>query len=233
MSIKNLRIPSTKVQVIILGAGQSERLKAYEPRPLIKIGGTTILERQIEAVSKYFSQCEFIFVGGIERGKMLSGLPPGVRFVENQLYETTNNVESLRLGINNSQYGNILFLHGDLFISTHFFKYFDHSKTCIPIDEEYQIRKEEVGVTVIDSVASCLEYTLRPKWCQMAYFNETDTKILRSVINDIPNVDTMLSYELINYMISHYHIKFNCIPVKNKTIKEIDSLKDLINDAAS
>ena len=104
-----------------MAAGVGTRTRSYEPRCLLKYKDKTIVENQLEVIFNKFNKCEVTIVGGFDINKIIKKVGKNARFVENQLFDTTNSGESLRLGVNNSNIDNILFLHGDLVISPEIF----------------------------------------------------------------------------------------------------------------
>ena len=86
------------MQAIILAAGIGKRLKDVTegmPKCLLKIGGKTILERQLDALSGF----DVVMVVGY-KADMLKKLYPNLKFVYNPDYETTNTIHSLGLALN-------------------------------------------------------------------------------------------------------------------------------------
>ena len=105
------------IAVIILSAGVGNRIKSNEPRSLIKIGGKTLIEHQINFVENNIEDAETIGVFGYSADKIIKKIAGKIRIVENQIFDKTNNSESLRLAVNNTNKKNILFFHGDLYFN--------------------------------------------------------------------------------------------------------------------
>jgi len=226
--IKNKNFP--QLQIVILAAGIGSRTRSYEPRCLLKYNKTTILDNQIEVLTSLFNKSEISVVGGFDINKIIRKVGKQVRVVENQMYESTNNGESLRLAINNSMFDNILFLHGDLIISPEIFDNVKMDQSFLLIDSGNKFEEKEVGITVVDGLATVLSYSLPIKWCQIAYLAENELGILKKLLmrNDFPS-KTLLTFEIINKIIENGG-KFNCFNIGNGFIKEIDSLKDMNNN---
>ena len=95
------------------------------------------------------------------------------------------------------------------------------------VDSGNQFEEKEVGITIVDGVATVLSYSLPTKWCQIAYLAESELCILKKLMmkNDFPS-KTFLTFEVINKIIEN-NGKFNCFEIGKGFIKEIDSLKDI------
>ena len=221
------------IQVIVLAAGVGTRTRSYEPRCLLKYKDKTIVENQLEVIFNKFNKCEVTIVGGFDINKIIKKVGKNARFVENQLFDTTNSGESLRLGVNNSNIDNILFLHGDLVISPEIFDNINFNQSFLLIDNAGKFEEKEVGLTIVENKASVMSYNLPTKWCQIAYFTGAEMNILRKLFNKTDyNTKYLLTFEIINKVIDMGGI-FKCIDIKDGFIKEIDSLKDINNETLS
>lgn len=215
------------VQVIILAAGAGARTRSYEPRCLLKYNGKSLLDHQLLAIQANLLKYEVSIVGGIEANKIIKKIDKSVRFIENQMHESSNNGESLRLGINNSLLDNILFFHGDLVFYEKIFSNVDFSKSFILVDSSGQILEKEVGITSVNDKLTVMSYDLPVKWCQIAYFNKNETEILRKLlVKQDFETRHLLTFEIINKMLE-LGADIECVDINTNFIKEIDSLKDI------
>jgi CTP:phosphocholine cytidylyltransferase-like protein len=213
--------------IAILGAGVGSRIKSHEPRSLIKIGNKTLLEHQICTLHECFDTPEIIAVVGCKAEKVIKKIRGNVRIVENQIYETTNTSESIRLAFNNSLKGNFLFMHGDLYFNAPTLNNIDYAKSFVIVDTKKMIHDKEVGLTVCNNAATIFSYGLPTKWCQIAYVTGKELKILKNIFNKFDITQKkMLSFEILNKMISMGAI-FKCYEPKDMSILEIDRIKDL------
>lgn len=212
--------------VAILSAGTGSRIKSHEPRSLIKIGDKTLIEHQISAICDCFNLPEIITVVGCRAQKVIKKIRRSVRIVENQMHNTTNASESMRLAFNNSTKSNFLFMHGDLYFNK-FTIDVDYSKSFIIVDNLNMISEKEVGVTVCNGAATILSYGLSTKWCQIVYITGKELKILQNIFSKFDDTyKKMLSFEILNKMISMGAV-FRCYEPKKMSILEIDRIKDL------
>ena len=130
-TIKNSSSSEKNISVVILSAGAGLRIRSNEPRSLIKIKDKTLINHQIEAVCNSFKACEVIGVFGIHIDKIIKKVDSRIRVVENQLYEDTNNSESMRLGLNNSLFENVIFIHGDIYFDSTLLKDANYNKSFL------------------------------------------------------------------------------------------------------
>jgi len=214
--------------VAILCAGVGARIKSYEPRSTIKIGNKMLLEHQIDIVHSCFKDPEIICVSGYDSQKIVKRFSEKVRIVENQLYETTNPSESIRLAFNNTCKNKFLFMHGDLWFNKDTLKNMNYDKSFIVVDTKKRFENKEVGVTIANnSKATFFSYGLDTKWCQIAFLTGKEFKIARNLFNKFePHDKKMLSFEILNKMIS-LGASFECYEPKNMKIVEIDRIKDI------
>ena len=170
------------VSIAILSAGIGDRIKSYEPRSMIKIGGKTLIEHQISVISSCFDDPEIIAVLGYNATRVIKKLNTHVRVVENQLYQDTNCAESIRLAYHNTIKNNFLFIHGDLYFNIDTLANLDYNKSFIVIDNKSRFNEKEVGVTVNKSgTAEILSYGLPTKWGQIAFFTGRELRILQQI----------------------------------------------------
>lgn len=225
---KNFRDDS--ISVVILAAGVGSRIRSNEPRSLIKINNQTLLSHQAETLSQTFTNHEIIGVFGTHLEKILKKTDRRVRVIENQLFQETNNSESMRLGLNGSIYNNVLFIHGDIFFQKDLIKSADYSRSFLVVDANNDMADKEVGVTMSGSKVSILSYGLEKKWCQMCFVTGKELKILKSIFLKFQKTDKkMLSFEVINKIIENGG-SFVCHEKKGSHVVEIDCIKDIKNE---
>ena len=215
------------IAVAILSAGIGSRIKSYEPRSMLRIGDKTLIEHQIDTINNCFDTPEIIGVIGYDSQKVIRKCA-NIRIVENQLYETTNASESLRLAFNNTVRSGFLFMHGDLLFNDYTLQNLDYSKSFVLVDSVNRIDTKEVGITISQNKkASIFSYGLQTKWCQIAYMTGKELKIARNIFNRFEDHHKkMLSFEVLNKMIE-LGASFCCHEPKQMNIVEIDRIKDV------
>lgn len=215
------------IEVIILGAGVGARIKSYEPRSLIKINNKSIVENQIDLVNDNLSKATITVVGGYSINKIIKKLYGKVKFIENQLYETTNSAESLRLAVNLYDMKSILFMHGDLWITNEIFQYMNFNESFVLTSN--LIADKEVGLTSVNNVASIFSYNLPLKWAQIAFLRDAELEILKKLFLKDDDYKYNLTFEILNKIIENGG-NFKVIDIGNTYIKEIDNIKDITNE---
>lgn len=218
------------VSVAILNAGVGARIKSCEPRSLIKVKNRQIIDWQLDAIEFAFVEPDIITVVGYKPQRVFKKIGDKIRIVENQLHESTNNAESLRLAFNASVTSNFIFFHGDLIFNRELLSEIDYSESFVVVDSKGMMKKGEVGLTEVDAKLSVLSYGLEKKWCQIAFFTGKELNLLRSIFNKFNETSKKtLSFELINQIISDGG-SFKCIEPKSMKILEIDTIKDVKNE---
>lgn len=220
------------LSVIILSSSPNYRMKSYGPQSLWKDKyGTTILNNQVEIIRMCHQQSEVIFVGGFEIDKIIKNKPLGLRVVENQLYEETNEVEEIRLGLNNALYERVLLLFGDLYFNYDLIKDFQLKKSSLVVDQQKQMLSDDIGVTIVDNKATILSFGVDDaKWCRIAYLQDKELKLLKNFVNDRDNRKLFL-YEAINHILDkngNLDVKYtnnNHEVIHINSTKQLDKLK--------
>jgi len=216
--------------IAILSAGVGSRIKSHEPRALLKVGETSLLEYQISLINQTFSNPEIIVGVGYEPWKIMKRVGQSVKFVENQLYETSGSFETLRLIVNNTKDDNIIFFHGDLYFKQEFFRNLDYSRSFVVCDNQGNMSDKEVGVTESRERATIFSYGLNNKWCQIAFLKGKEMSMLRQICQKpSQEMKSLLTFEILNAIINKGGV-FNIHYAPQNSILEIDSMKDLNNE---
>ena len=218
--------PDKPLTVLIPVAGMGHRMKSYGPKCLLRANQKeTILEKTVSNIKREYPYSDIIVVVGFESEKVIRSLPSFVRIVENQNYEKTNIVESVRIGINASAHENILIIYGDLIFNVYSIREITSSGTCVVFDSKNRFREEEVGLTVVEDVATTFAYGLPNKWSQIAYLENEAFGMFKTLCSD-KRKNKLYLFELFNIIIES-GIVMKAKEPKGMIIKEIDSLKDL------
>lgn len=225
--IKRSKFPET-VDVIILTAGIGAKVKSCEPRSLLKVNGTTLIEHQITVIQDLFPKSNIITVAGYDINKIIRKISTKTRIVENQIYQDSNSGESLRIGVNNSNADGLLILHGDLYFDSEIFEKVKFEESFLFCNNSFH--EKEVGINIIDGYISVLSYGLDLKWSQIAFLRNNEVNILRRILikNDF-ETKYLLSFEIINKIIENGG-KFKAVHNEHNKIKELDTMKDIMNE---
>jgi len=222
---KNNKQKNVDISVAILSAGIGSRIKSYEPRSLLKINDSILIDHQINVINSCFADPEIIGVFGYNCQRIVKKLDSSIRVVENQLYDETNVSESLRLAFNNMNKRAFLIMHGDLIFNKQTIYEPNYNKSFIIIDTQNHIESKEVGVTVVNNKATIFSYGLDVKWCQMAFVTGKELRIMRQIFNKFENSSKkMLSFEILNKIIENGGT-FECHEPHGMKIMEIDRIR--------
>ena len=214
------------LSVIIPAAGMGHRMKSYGPKCLLPANNKdTILQKIVKNIQREYPYSDIVVVTGFESEKVIKSLPHNIRIVENNDYETTNTVESIRVGINACATDNVLIVYGDLVFNVYSIRNITSNGSCAIIDSKSQFKNEVVGVTVVDDKVTRFAYGLQKKWSQIAFFENEEFKMLKDLCSD-KRKNKLYPFELFNFMIGK-GCTIKSIEPKGMIIKEIDSLKDL------
>ena len=211
---------------IIPVAGMGHRMKSYGPKCLLSANSKeSILDKSIHNIHRAYPDAEIIVVVGFEADKVIRILPDNIRIVENQSYNSTNVVESLRLAINNTVSNRAVIVYGDLIFNLATISGIADNGSSVVVDSKNRFKNEEVGVTVVEDHVTSFAYGLETKWSHIVYMAGKEFSCFKSLCTDRRR-NKMYPFELFNTMISK-GCSFRAIEPKGMTVREIDSLKDL------
>jgi CTP:phosphocholine cytidylyltransferase-like protein len=215
-----------KATSVILAAGVSNRMKSYEPRSLLKVGGYTLSEIQVSNFKQRYDG-DIVLVSGFKANKVNKKLSKiGVKVVENKNYQDTSAFESLRLALQDNKTDSACIIHGDILFNLDSLDV-DHSESFILADNNNQIHEREVGVISIDGEVTTLYYGLPLKWAQITYVTGKEYNLLKQMCElESAKFSRRLWFEAINHIID-LGGKFKCYTPPNMQILEIDAIGDL------
>ncbi len=206
------------MQAIILAAGIGKRLKDLTeglPKCFLKIGGKTIIERQLEALTGF----DVVMVVGF-KADIIKKRYPGLKYVHNPDYETTNTIHSLGLALNGKD---TLVLNGDVVFDKKIIGLMD-KPSCAAVEfknvhpEEIQVTLEgkddivRIGKNISGQGEAIGIYRFSGKFCGK----------LKDQIN---GMDKMLYYE--DAIDKILPMDFKAVDIGDLAAKEIDFKEDL------
>jgi CTP:phosphocholine cytidylyltransferase-like protein len=191
----------SKLSIIILSSSPGYRMKSHGPKSLIKgKDGITILQKQLEIIQNEFIHYEVIVIGGFEIDKLVKNRPSGIRIVENLIYDQSNEMEDIRLGINNALFDNLLIISGDIYFDANVIRNITQKSTLI-VDSSDKLLDDDIGTTVVDNNVTIMSISIRsPKWAKIAYFTDKEAKLLRQFAGNRDNGRLFL-FEGVNYIL--------------------------------
>lgn len=220
--IHNIKSSSSSDTFIILGAGVGRRMRNYGCKSLLKYKEKKILDHQIDNIKSFSKNADIIFVGGFEIEKVIKG-NHDCRIIENQLFESTNSVESLRLGINASKISNLFIIHGDIVFTPSALNIPNRNMAFLAKGCEESIDKDKVGISHQEDKVLHLSYGLEDKWSQIVYIPYNHFISVKHQANKTSK--KLTTYEFINLL--NEDIDFYIYENSKNTIFEIDTIKDI------
>ena len=163
---------SDSVSVIIPAAGMGRRMKSYGPKPLIKIGNSTIIKNQVSLLQSYIPNSNIILVCGFRAEKLMNETPSHILKVENELYEQTNVVRSIAMGLRISgDCSKVMVVYGDLVFNSETLRSISFKESSIIVTDS-TMGVDEVGCIIdeSDQTLTNLMYDLPEKWGQISVF---------------------------------------------------------------
>jgi choline kinase len=215
------------IDIIIPIAGIGYRMLAHGPKPLIKLGKKTLIDRQLKIIDKALVNYTIILVIGHEKEKILKGTPKTLLKVVNPDYAITNVSTSLKIGLESSTKDNVLVIMGDLVFNKEALSYKFDNESLLILDHNSLIQKKdvEVGCIVQDGFVESMNYNSKEKWGQIAHFTGKELGLLKDLTNN-PKNNMKFTWELINQIID-LGGKFRAICPKGIKVYDIDSTPDI------
>tara|TARA_B100001142_G_scaffold325286_1_gene378584 strand:+ start:1776 stop:2447 length:672 start_codon:yes stop_codon:yes gene_type:complete len=132
------------MKFVILAAGKGTRLGMSHPKPLTKLKtGETILQRQIDSLSKYVDKKNIIVVVGYKKELIMNEFPD-CTFIFNPNYEKTNTAKSLLCALNSQPESDIIWINGDVvFDPKVLIPILNSKESCMLVNTE-KVSEEEV-----------------------------------------------------------------------------------------
>jgi len=228
-NISAVRHAEDRVSVIILAAGEANRMRSTGPRPLIRISSQhSIISYQLSMIKKTFPYAEVILVCGHDAERVMNNTPNDIIKVENETYQSNNVNRSIGLGLRAATGNIVVLIYGDLVFSLDSIHSIDLSRSSLVVDSGGLLSSEEVGCTFNDKgIAEKLFYDLPNKWAQIVSVRDKELELLRKVSWDRTK-DKWFGFETINEMIECGAVLSHHTTKKTKVI-DIDSVKDLLN----
>ena len=211
------------LSVIVLCGNMGYRMKSYGPKSLLTFpDGSMVIDKLLENVQASFPDCELIVSVGFEADKVMSNLNQGIHVVENQLYETTNDLEEVRLCLNVAINNNVVIINGDLIFNNIALDKLTKNGSKVVIDEH--MNNSEIGVTVVDDKVTIFAYDLPTKWCNIVYLTGEELAIFKKICKDREKGKWFI-FEALNVILEKggtFHVSHP----KHMEINRIEKLKD-------
>lgn len=225
---KKPRIPDL-ITVLLLCDSPGYRMKSYGPLSLVELDNTKLIDHQINTIQGVFKNFELVICVGFDAEKICKHIRSkykkynNIRIVENQLYQSSNSCESLRLCLNNTLNKKVLICDGNLILNSNSLQLINTEKSCALFEKD-PCENLEIGFNKDDfNLIQHFSYGAKHTWSEIFFLNGDN--IVESLRKIVVNYDskTRFVFEAINELIKmQYEIK--AIQNPNKIVK-INNIK--------
>lgn len=184
----------------------------------------TLLEDIITTIYKTFPKAEIIVVTGINTS-LLIPYRTKFRIVENQLFDSTRDGESIRLALNNIHHEDILIINGNIFFNKPTIDSIGKTSSLI-YESNGQLPSTEVGMTVVNNEITMLEFGLDKKFTDICFLSRENTDKLYEIVCN-PKNSKLFLFELINKMIDNGSV-FEAINPGGMKILKLHSIEAIV-----
>lgn len=208
--------------VAILGASKAPRMGNYGAK--LSIGmpdNQTLLHHELNFAQRVWSPSEVYVSIGYDADRVLAKRPPGVRFIENNRWEDTGEVEELRLILNCCNPEKLIIVLGDIYIS---------NVGVIPnVAESYSLSLEgddvnQIGVKDEEGHLSLFSFLFTSKFLGIVQLSGVELGLIRKLINRERSKFAL--WELLDCYVKQGY-KLKNIELNSRKIIKISTSKDL------
>lgn len=219
------------VTIALIMSNSGQKMKSYGPTQLLNLSQHVLIDIQIEAIRAIHKNFEILICCGFEASKIIRYVKNkyrnlNIRIIENQLFETTNCCESLRLCLNNISPSStsILVCSGDLLLYPELLKIYEDNPYIIVEKEQKKISSLEIGCVVDDmEIVTNMSFGLPTVWSEIFYLNSRDTiEHLRKIVS-YNGFGNRFIFEALNEFMDSKH-KFTKVVNKYNVVK-INNMK--------
>lgn len=209
--------------VIILGSIYAYRMKTSGAKPLYHIENQKrTIDHIIEDINEVFPKSEKIITIGFEAQKVINYLKD-VRFIENQLYNTTNTAEEVRLALNATLNEKILIINSDIVFEKSILNGLNLNKSFVFSQENDD--NNIISVNVVDGKITYFTYNNPIKWCNMIYLTGRELNMVKKIGSKYP-YSTYYFFEILNEVIDRGGV-LNNIDTTGTSFKKFYSIAKL------
>ena len=212
--------------IIIPAAEINYQTKTWGAKSLIPIRGKYLIEHQIETILSVYPKADIILIVGQSAERIINYLYKKyrIRFIHNRDYESKNVIYSLSLGLQASIRQNVMIIYGDLFFNREAICIIK-KKSTILIDNQNQIKEDEVGIVKGYNLVTNFSYGWDIKWGQIIYLTGNELSLFIHYCFQKEN-ENLFCYEVFNKIISDGG-KIEYIQPQNYRIRKIVHPSDL------
>lgn len=213
------------VSFIFLCDSPGYRMKSYGSSCLLEIGGTRLLDIQMQTINSYFTNKEIILCVGFDASSIIKYVKnsyknTNVRIVENQLYDKTNSCESLRLCLNNTPNDKIFIIDGSILLDYNIFNNFQFKDNFL--FTQNKCNNFEIGFNLNEkNLVEHISYGAHNIWSEILYLGSATDSMRKLLLND--QFKNKLIFEAINELIKN---KNNFKSISSKyNLEKINNIK--------
>lgn len=214
---------ANKLSCIILSGRFDEKICYKTSKSLLTDScGVSLIERQIITLTKELLEPEIIIVTTNNTDRIYKKLKGyNAHIVENQLFDITNEVEDLRLGLLNATTDNYLILNSNIVMPNLQGEVLGGNPSWVSYGNESSGR-QKAGLNIIDNDIQYFSFDMPFKYNNLAYFCGKESKALRNMCFD-KKKNTKFIFEILNDMLEE---KANFKPIL-QYVPSINSSKDM------
>lgn len=220
--------PDKLVTIILLCDLPGYRMKSYGPTSLVNINDKYLIDLQIDAIKKSFSNYEIIICVGFDAEKINRHIRTkykdyNIRIVENQIFHLCNSCEGIRISLNNTLNDRVLMLDGSLLINKKTLCCIDLNTSCV-FTEKYPSDNLEIGINVNEhNKAQHFSFGAYKTWSEILFLNGLESiEHIRKFLNHQDSKKKFI-FEAINDLLKNKHDIY-CIENKHP-IHKINNIK--------
>ncbi|WP_027332854.1 aminotransferase class V-fold PLP-dependent enzyme [Mycoplasmopsis gallinarum] len=224
--------------VVIFAAGKGVRmapLTQYLPKPLVQIKGEPLIERNIKFLREVNPNLEIIIVVGYHKKQFnyLKTKYKKLKLVENELYDTSNNISSLVAS--KKHWSNTLYVEGDLYLEKNeffnIFKLIEQENKSIAFAQKFTMKKAEWIYKTNDQDEVLYHYLdknayMKNSWSGILFVNKTTSDEMKKEINQF-FADPKNQQKYFEEFLWTLNNKFILKVLPNTKIHELDTFNDL------
>lgn len=215
------------ISVILMCDSPGHRMRSYGPVSLVQIKENKLIDIQIQAIKSIYKKSEIILCLGFDAEKVAKYVRSkyknsNIRIVENQLYNSSNSCESLRLSLNNICNDKVLICDGNLLFDSECLVLVDTSKS-VAIIEQNPHETMEIGLNIDNNHAQYFSFGAKNTWSEIIFINGYE--IIESLKKAIIHTDNKnrFMFEALNDLIN---MKYNIETVTNpEQLIKINNIK--------
>jgi choline kinase len=221
------------MKIVILAAGIGSRLGNPFPKPLTTLkDGKSIMQRQIQNISKYFDVNDITTVVGFKKDLIMERFPE-VNYVYNPFFDRTNTSKSLLQALKKHKENSVLWFNGDVVFDEKLLSLLvddiNNKNSFISVNTQ-SVADEEVKYTLKEDFVDELSKEVKNALGEAVGINFISSKDLDVFIKHLEACDDNDYFEKgLENAISQDNLKLKIIDISKYSCIEIDFKEDLEN----